>query len=132
MALFASNGMTFPQHINGRGFFEFTDDIQTLVQNSIVQILGTRLGERVMEPEFGSRIYELIFEPIDAILISLGRVYTIQAINRWEPRATLNDVGLTVDPDGGTFSIYVAYAIVNRNVEDSLAVSIPRLVRGKV
>lgn len=132
MALVANNGMTFPQRINARGFIEFTDDIRALVRYSIYQILGTNLNERFMEPEFGSRLKELLFEPIDEIFISLARVYTVQAIARWEPRVDLNDVTVTLDPDGGKATIYLSYLIVNRDVQESLAVSIPRLVKGGV
>ncbi len=132
MALIANNGMTFPQRLNARGFIEFTSDIRALVRYSIYQILGTPITGRFMESEFGSRIQELLFEPIDEILIALARVYTVEAIARWEPRVSLNDVAVTIDPDGGKATIYVSYVIVNRDIQESLAVSIPRLVKGGV
>jgi phage baseplate assembly protein W len=132
MATVASYGMTFPQRLNGKGFFEFTGDIQLLVRCSIYQILGTRIGERVMEPEFGSRIHELIFEPIDQICISLGRVYTIQAIERWEPRVSLNDVDVRVNTDQGKMEIFGIYEINKRSIKDSFRVGLPRIEKGKI
>lgn len=132
MATVASYGMTFPQRINGKGFFEFTGDIQRLVRCSIYQILGTRPGERVMEPEFGSRIHELIFEPLDQICISLGRVYTVQAIERWEPRVALGDVQVKVNSDAGRMEIYGVYKITKLAVKDSFLLKLPRTEKGRI
>lgn len=130
MALVANFGMTFPQRINSRGFFEFTGDIRSLVRASIYQILGTKPGGRVMVPEFGSRLHEILFEPLDDIAIALARVYTIQAIEKWEPRVQLNDIGVSVSPDSGKLEIFGAYTIVNREITDSFQVALPRLLKG--
>ena len=126
MGLTLDYGFTFPQRINSAGFFEFTNDIQVLVRSSILQILGTYLGERYMEPEFGSRLPELLFEPIDDIAVGLARVYTIDAIKRWEPRVKLNDVVTTIVPDQGILNIFAAYVIINQNLEDNLTLTLPR------
>lgn len=128
MALIADYGFTFPQKINSKGFFEFSSDLQTLVKHSIYQILGTRIGERVMVPEFGSRLPELLFEPIDEVTISLARVYTIEAIEKWEPRVELNEVVVNVNPDANRVEIFADYVILNRGIVDSIAVSFPRFV----
>lgn len=128
MALIADNGMTFPQKINGKGFFEFTSDIEVLVKHSIYQILGTHIGERVMVPEFGSRLPELLFEPIDDITVALARTYTIEAIERWEPRVELNEVAVNVNPDVGRVEVFGQYVIINRGIVDSFAVAFPRFV----
>lgn len=128
----ASYGFTFPQRINGKGFFEFTGDIRLLVRSSIYQILGTKQGERVMEPEFGSRVHELLFEPIDEITISLARVYTIQAIERWEPRVVLNDVEVRIAIDYGRLEIYGIYEITKQAIKDSFLVGLPRIERGRI
>ena len=128
MALIADYGLTFPQRINAKGFIEFTGDIRTLVRESVYQILGTRIGERVMVPEFGSRLPELLFEPIDEITVALARVYVIEAIEKWEPRVELNEVAVTINPDSGWVEIFADYVIINRGIVDSVAVAFPRFV----
>ena len=130
MSLVANYGMTFPQQINNKGFFEFSGDLRTLVRASILQILGTRIGERVMLPEFGSRIWELLFEPIDQITVALARVYTIEAIKRWEPRVLLNDIDVQVNPDFGRLEIYGGYTIYNHGIVDEFAVAFPKFAQG--
>lgn len=126
MGLTLDYGFTFPQRINSAGFFEFTNDIRVLVRSSILQILGTYIGERYMLPEFGSRLPELVFEPNDDISVALSRVYTIDAIKRWEPRVQLNQVITTVVPDQQILNIFAAYVIINQNIDDSLTVTLPR------
>lgn len=54
--------------------------------SSIRMILMTRPGERVMQPEFGSRLYDLVFEQSDAITKDLLYLYTVEALERWERR----------------------------------------------
>lgn len=61
-------------------------DTEELVKSSMLNILGTRVGTRIMLPEFGSHVPDLIFEPNDFILEKLLRRYTVEAIERWEPR----------------------------------------------
>lgn len=129
MALTADYGFTFPQKLNSKGFFEFSNDIQTLVKQSIHQILGTRIGERVMVPEFGSRLPELLFEPIDDVTLVLARVYTIDAIEKWEPRVSLNEVVTSINTDANRVEIFADYVITNRNIVDSIAVAFPRFVK---
>lgn len=130
MSLVANYGMTFPQRINNKGFFEFTGDLRALVRASIHQILGTRIGARVMLPEFGSRIWELLMEPIDSITVSLARVYTIEAVKRWEPRVILNSVEVEINPDYNRLIIYGGYTIHNQGIVDEFAVSFPKFAQG--
>jgi len=128
--LIADYGLTYPQRLNGRGFMEFSGDLRVLVRSSIYQILGTWIGERVMLPEFGSRIKELLFDPIDEVSIALARVYTIEAIEKWEPRVQLIDVTTRILADENILEIYGVYNLTNRDVQDSFQVGIPRLAKG--
>ena len=81
-------GPSYPLRAGIYGFFETKAD-EELIQGNILQILGTRRGERVMLPLFGSRIRELIHEPLDPITLQLMKVEVIDAIKMWEPRVIL-------------------------------------------
>jgi phage baseplate assembly protein W len=56
------------------------------INQSIHLILSTRIGERVMMPEFGSRLYTLVFEPNDSVLAARLEFETGGALRRWEKR----------------------------------------------
>ena len=54
------------------------------INQSINHILSTRIGTRFFLPEFGSKLYTLIFEPNDFILYDLIKRYVKEALEKWE------------------------------------------------
>ena len=90
------------------------------IKDSLHLILATRVGERVMNPEFGSRLYQLVFEPNDAVLQRLLVFYTVEAIKRWEKRVELVHVSILDDlTDQSTVGIHIQYTIRNSHVQGS-------------
>ena len=81
----AYRGICYPVKAGNKGLFSSKTDID-LIKGNIIQIIRTRRGQRVMLPQFGSRIPEFIHEPLDEITCSLLRFELIKAIQRWEPR----------------------------------------------
>jgi phage baseplate assembly protein W len=69
------------------------------VRQSILLLLSTRPGERVMRPEYGCDLYRLVFEPNDATTAGLAIHYVRTSIARWEPRVEILrlDAGAAVD-----------------------------------
>lgn len=56
------------------------------VFDSVIQILNTRRGERVMYPEFGSDLHAFLFEPHDAFTQQAAGSAILRALGTWEPR----------------------------------------------
>lgn len=56
------------------------------VRQSIMDILRTHRGERVMLPEYGSNLFELVSRPMNAAFLLDLYYEAITAIHRWEPR----------------------------------------------
>lgn len=69
------------------------------IEEAIQIILLTPKGQRVMRPEFGCQIHELLFAPNDSATASLAEFYVREALNMWEPRITLIEVRAVPDPD---------------------------------
>jgi Phage baseplate assembly protein W len=90
-------GISYPVRAGEYGLVEVGTD-EELIQGNIVQILGTRKGERVMLPLFGSRVMDFIHEPIDDITLQLLRVELVDAIKMWEPRVRLEEALLVGVP----------------------------------
>ena len=67
------------------------------IDRSLEILLSTALGERVMRPDYGSNMEELLFEPIDTGLQTLifDRINT--AILYYEPRIEVEDIVLDTD-----------------------------------
>ena len=86
------------------------------VEESIRIILGTTPGERVMHPDFGCKINDIIFSPSSSKTVSLAVHYIEEAIIKWEPRVILKKVYGDVDPDNpGLINIKIDYEIRSVN-----------------
>jgi hypothetical protein len=56
------------------------------VRQSILLLLSTMPGERVMRPEYGCDLHRLVFAPNDDTTAGLVIHYVQRALERWEPR----------------------------------------------
>lgn len=68
------------------------------IQEAIWIILSTALGERLMHPDFGCGIHDLVFAPNNTSTAGLARFYVEEALRRWEPRIDLEEVEVQADP----------------------------------
>jgi phage baseplate assembly protein W len=75
------------------------------IRQSIVKILTTPLGSRVMRRDFGSNIPDLIDAPMNARTRLRVMAATATAIIRWEPRIRVSKVTLEADGPALTVSI---------------------------
>ncbi len=93
------------------------------INESIIQILGTRIGERFIRPDFGSRLHELVFEQNDDLLRALVRHYVRDAIGRWEKRVQVTGVSFDEKPasvDRHILSVRIEYRVIQSQVEGNL------------
>jgi len=65
------------------------------IKQSIRIILFTAKGERVMRPDFGCGIYELVFAPNDAATRGMAEHHVSEALRLWEPRIEVLQVKAT-------------------------------------
>ena len=65
------------------------------VSQSIVSILKTNFNERLFQPEFGSNIRALLFEPMNPITEERMKTAVEDAVRAHEPRAQI--IGITVE-----------------------------------
>lgn len=100
----------FPLQCNVQGSLKLTDTVPN-VEESIHLILGTRLGERVYRPNFGSRLSELVFAPMNSQTLLQTRLYVEEALRQWEPRIILQGVFTQPDPIAGRLDITIRYQI---------------------
>lgn len=109
---YLGNGFSFPFQVNLQGGVQLSHTIRS-VEESIWIILRTDFGERVYRPDFGSRLSELAFMPLNSQTLMLLRLYVQEALERWEPRIVLEEV--LTDPDAilGRVNITVNYRLVD-------------------
>jgi uncharacterized protein len=91
MSNVVGKGWGFPPKPGSREKMDLVDG-DTDIRQAILIILGTALGERVMRPDFGCRIHELIFAPANDQTAALAERYAKEALTRWEPRIEIKEV----------------------------------------
>jgi len=68
------------------------------VRQSLLMLISTRPGERVMRPEYGCDLHRLVFSPNDDTTAGLAIHFVRQAVERWEPRVEILRVDANRDP----------------------------------
>jgi phage baseplate assembly protein W len=112
---FIGRGFLFPLRVDQHGSIALSNGAADL-ESSIRMVLITAPGERVMRPEFGCKIWELLFEPINANTLGLMAVAVREALGRWEPRITVEDVVVEPDRrDEGMVMIRISYLVRTTN-----------------
>jgi phage baseplate assembly protein W len=112
---FIGRGFSFPMGVDHTGSIALTSGPEDL-DRSIRVVLATAPGERVMRPEFGCRIWDLLFEPVNANTIGLMAQAVREALAQWEPRIEVTDVVVTPDErDAALVRIVVSYTVRTTN-----------------
>lgn len=112
---FIGRGLSFPMRVDQSGAIAFTAGGAD-IDGSLRMILMTAPGERLMRPQFGCRIWDLLFEPINANTIGLMGEAVRDAVSQWEPRVALEDVQIDVDQrDSGRVHINLRYRVKATN-----------------
>jgi phage baseplate assembly protein W len=93
---FLGAGIAFPLQVNEDGLIAM-NALEHHVRQSILVILQTAKGERVMRPDFGARLSDLTFEPVTQATITLAEHYVKEALTRFEPRIVVSKVKITVN-----------------------------------
>jgi hypothetical protein len=66
------------------------------VAMAIKQILGTKIGSRVIDRDFGSDLRGLIFTPIDELSAARIRYAILDSIQKWERRVEVLNIDISI------------------------------------
>ena len=94
-------GWAFPPQIDAHGRLALTSTFNELDQ-AIWIILSTTPAQRVMRPNFGSRLHELLFAPNNGQTAAQARRYVEEAIGMWEPRVRTTKIDVRPDPEASS------------------------------
>ena len=94
---FLGAGIAFPLRLDAQGRIAM-NSLEDHVRQSILLILQTARGERVMRPEFGAGLQDLVFAPATPATAALAEHTVRDALTRFEPRIDVLKVAATIDP----------------------------------
>lgn len=95
----------------------FTDDVSSVTnENSIKQAIKNLIltvpGEKPFQPLVGSRVYELLFEPLDPFTVDAIQDEIINTITQHEKRVQLVNVDVTPIYENNKINVTVEYQVI--------------------
>jgi phage baseplate assembly protein W len=117
---FLGRGFRFPLQVTRRGQLALAQEEQR-IEESIYLILGTRLGERLMQPAFGCGIHELLFAPNNPTTRTRAVEHVRRALVSYEARIdVLSVTAETSEASPSLLLIRVDYRIRSNNAIGNL------------
>ena len=117
---FLGKGLRFPVSVNLNGGVS-SSALDENVRQSLFIILGTAPGERIMRPDFGCRIHDLMFAPNNDITAARAEVYCEEAIYKYEPRVEKVTCTAAANADQpNRLDIRIEYVIAGKNEKKNL------------
>ena len=112
VSTFKDLSITFKKH-------PVTDDLVTVkdkaaVAQSIKGLLLTRRGERPFQPDLGSGLQDLLFEPMDYGSAALIKKEIRETLNRFEPRISITKLMCYPDLMNNGYEVELEYKIIGR------------------
>jgi|SRR6267143_5236655 len=118
---FLGRGWAFPVDLDPRTGLVASVEHEEDIRQSIKIILETAPGERVMRPNFGCGIHELVFTAVDSTAIQLIRSTVEEALRRCEAR--IDVLGINVDEEAtseGKLLVEIEYRVRKTNQTGNL------------
>lgn len=112
---FIGKGLAFPLRADRTGGLALVGRHREIGE-AIRLILGTAPGERPMRPEFGCRIHDHVFAPVNDTTAGTVIYEVRRALARWEPRIDVEDVAVLLDEeDPSVLYIDISYRVKDEN-----------------
>jgi phage baseplate assembly protein W len=117
----------------GKKIFEKNNDITIqkfstsydvdAIKNSIRNVILTPLGTLPGNPNFGSRVHEMVFEGINVLTKSVIEDFVVEALNKYEPRVRVNEVDVSSVPEYNRMTISIKFQFIDKNTGEVITTS---------
>ena len=102
-------GLSFPLGFAGNRLFNRTKTLAQQAEHNLRNLLLTNLGERPMQPEFGSRLMEVIFETEPTAMVE---EVINEAVVKWLPYISITDISSNFDnTNPHMFNVSISFSV---------------------
>ena len=119
--IFKRKTMALYSDFKSVGYFD--EDVKA-INNAIRNILLTSIGSLPGQPEFGSRLNELIFEQIDHITIKMLKQLIQEALYKWETRIQVLNIEIQEVPEYNKLIASIDYMFTDSELNKTGHVSL--------
>lgn len=88
-------GITLPIRLGNTGMFEQSLSVYQQIKSNFKNLILTKKGERLMQPDFGTDLHRILFENITDETIENAKLTVTQAVERWMPFLELTSFNIT-------------------------------------
>jgi len=119
-------GVTLPLQRGNTGYFAQSSSTLEQIKSNYRNLILTKKGERLMQPEFGCDIHSMLFENITDDMLETVRFAIVSATERWMPFLEVRELDVvSLKEEPNKIDITVSYRFRNNpNVTDSITVSV--------
>lgn len=97
------------------------------IKQSVTALINTAFGERHFEPNIGSPLRNLLFEPVDAVTTSVMERAIDYTLKNFEPRVQLDSVSVEPKEDENAYDISIYFSVIGINQPTSVSITLERL-----
>ena len=90
-------GLSLPLKNGNGGFFEQNFTTFEQARSNLKNLLLTKRGERVLQPNFGSGLQDLLFEPIDEEFEAKLVDTITESVSTWLPYINIEDINVDMN-----------------------------------
>jgi phage baseplate assembly protein W len=122
-------GIGINRNSDSAGIFAVNYTTLQQSKDNLINLILTKRGERIMQPEFGCGIHEILFEPMSREVIRDRVIDSIEtAVALWLPHIAIKSIDVDVDDltvDNNRINVSIIFNLkVNQNISDSVQITI--------
>jgi len=123
-------GINLPIQGGKNGYFDQSTDTFTAYRMNIINLIRTNPGERRMNPTFGCRLWNIVFEPNDDFIPQKIEKIIKEDVARWIPGVSVDSVNVKYfENDQSTdlrdiYKLYITVAFTISTINQSDVVEI--------
>ena len=118
--------LAFDPRLNNEGDLSQVYD-QDSINQSLFNIMNTRKGTRIMDPEFGCNIQSYLFELFDEETVNKIVEDIYGNFVRYEPRIKIESIDKNLNFDNLQYTLTVNYKFINKNEKGKFEVTLQKL-----
>ena len=120
-------GITLPITNGNTGMFAQSTTVFQQVKSNFKNLILTKKGERLMQPDFGTDLSRIVFEQITDETLENARATVVSAVEKWMPFLELTNFEINTPTESfpNRINLKVEYRFINNpNVTDSITVQL--------
>lgn len=94
---------------------------QEAIKQSVKNLILTQPGEKFYNPDFGSRVSQLLFEPLDPFTVTELEEDIINTIRQYDDRIIVENVNVDPDYDQYYLQVDIEYTIVGEPLIETVS-----------